>query len=383
MKTTNLFTDITNFSILSLIWQKKVISRVEIANILNIDKSTVTKYVTKLLGHTIIHEIAEGKVGPQGGRKPILLEINPKFACIGGIELNSERYICLLLDMHGNILFKIQKEISPEIFSFLGAKGIFTHAYNILAEEANRIGLPLIAVGAGMPGLIDARKGIIKQSISLLIHDEYDFYSDVQKNIPVPLFIDNDARCCCFAEKLIQRDNPAENVLFLLLDYRITEPHLSAKKSLSVGVGFIFDNKIFSGSDSLAGEFRSILWKRDFGGQFSSRVDILDDFTDHTISFSTASLELAKHIAFLVNMLNLKTVYVCGDKLESMQMLQSEMIEQIEYLFPYEIADRCSVRSSTHDDLSVSYGAGAMCLERIFMRSEEHLRQIKIFNEIF
>ncbi|MFI3256958.1 MAG: ROK family protein [Spirochaetales bacterium] len=380
MKSTNLFFDIISSSIISLIWQKKVISRVEIANTLRIDKSTVTKYVTKLLENEIICEIAEGKVGPQGGRKPILLEINASFAGIGGIEINSERFICTVLNMHGDILFQLQKNISPEIFTFLGLKGIFEYAYEIISAEVKHLNIPLLAIGVGTPGIIDCKNGLIVKSMTLLIDTVYNFLEDAQQISSVPVFIDNDARSCCYGEKLIHRDSPLENALFLLLEYRLTEPQISSKKNLSVGIGFIIDNKNYAGPDHLAGEFRSILWTKEYGGQFSARVAMIDDTKEHTISFDSAYIELAKHIAFLVNILNLKTVYVGGIKFETLQILQKEIETQIDYLFPHETVPDCQVRSCSVGSLAVAYGAAAMCLEKFF-GNDENLRFSKAFDE--
>ena len=88
MKSINPLSDINVSRILRLVWKKKGISRVEIANTLNLDKSTVTKIVSSLTDIGIVKEIAEGSTGPQGGRKPIYLEISKSFACVGGIEIN-------------------------------------------------------------------------------------------------------------------------------------------------------------------------------------------------------------------------------------------------------------------------------------------------------
>ena len=80
MKSINSQSDINVSRILRLIWQKNGISRIEIAAELGLDKSTVTKIVSALLGVGIVKEFAHGITGPQGGRKPIYLEIAEEFA---------------------------------------------------------------------------------------------------------------------------------------------------------------------------------------------------------------------------------------------------------------------------------------------------------------
>ncbi|HPX27207.1 MAG TPA: winged helix-turn-helix transcriptional regulator, partial [Treponemataceae bacterium] len=101
MKSINSPSDINVSRILRLIWQKKGISRVEIASELGIDKSTVTKIVSSLDELGLISQLSQGDTGPLGGRKPIFLQISPSFACIGGVEINPGRYVCCILNMHG------------------------------------------------------------------------------------------------------------------------------------------------------------------------------------------------------------------------------------------------------------------------------------------
>ena len=125
MKSINAPSDINVSRILRLVWQKRGISRIEIASQLGIDKSTVTKIVSSLIDMGLISELSEGNTGPQGGRKPIFLEISPSFACVGGVEINSGRYVCCLLDMYGKVLFQYAEAIEPGSYEIDRYQGIF------------------------------------------------------------------------------------------------------------------------------------------------------------------------------------------------------------------------------------------------------------------
>ncbi len=59
--------------VLRLIWQKKGISRIDIAKELNLDKSTITNIITNFIKIGVVQEMKEGTPGPQGGRRPIFL----------------------------------------------------------------------------------------------------------------------------------------------------------------------------------------------------------------------------------------------------------------------------------------------------------------------
>ncbi len=376
MKETNFFTDIMYSRILNIIWKKRSISRIEIANALEIDKSTVTKNVSVLKKTGIIHEYAQGETGPLGGRKPIFLEINASFACVGGIEINSERLICTLLDLHGEIIFQFQKNISPKTFNKLGCKDIFSEAHAMIVLEAKKRSVPVIAIGVGLPGLINAETGTIIQSKALYIQDAYDFKKDIQTLSSIPILIENDARCCCYSEKVINRDKIIKDTLFLLVEYRLTQPTREAKRSLAIGIGLILDGKIFKGWESLAGEFRSILWQKGIEGQFHAHVASGDLNAYKSICPELAYKELAQHIAFLVTILNLQTVFVGGpgSDSQSQQQIQKQINEQIQYTNPYNIPRNCNVVTDSLGSLSVAYGAGAMCLDTIFDHDAHQLR---------
>lgn len=366
MKSTNPFSNFTSSQIIGLIWQQKSISRVEIASILGIDKSTVTKNVATLKNTGIICERAEGETGPQGGRKPIFLEINSSYACIGGIEINSERFVCTLVDLHGKIVFQHQEIISPEIFSYLGCQGVFEQANSMIVSQAKKLDIPLVGIGVGMPGLVNSDKGIIIQSESILIHNEYNFLEDIQDIATVPILVNNDARCCCYSEQIISRNQTLKNMLFLLIEYRLTEADMFAKKNLAIGIGLVLGGKIFKGTEYLAGEFRSILWTEGLHGQFHARVAMQDQTAADTISLQAAYKELAQHIAFLVNILNLQAVYVGGSEHQSAQNIQSQILDQIAYLRPHNFPQTCVVHTASMGSLSVAYGAAAMCLDSLF-----------------
>ena len=87
--------------VLRHLWQKKGISRVEIAKELTLDKSTITNIVSGLMKKGVVHEMAEGKSSPQGGRKPIQLAINKDYGCVAGIEIQPNYYEIVVVNLEG------------------------------------------------------------------------------------------------------------------------------------------------------------------------------------------------------------------------------------------------------------------------------------------
>ncbi|MBO5481911.1 MAG: ROK family protein [Spirochaetaceae bacterium] len=366
MKSINPLSDINVSRILRLVWKKKGISRVEIANTLNLDKSTVTKIVSSLTDVGIVKEIAEGSTGPQGGRKPIYLEISKSFACVGGIEINPERFVCCLINLQGEILFQYQENFSPEIFAALQIEGVFQKAYNLILKESQKLGIKMICVGLGFPALVNSDKGLIESSVPLMINENYPIVESLKKYTNLPILIENDARCCCSGELMNQTEDFVNNSVFVLAEYRLEQPKSKSQKNLSIGLGLVMDGKILKGPEFSAGEFRSILWEPGTTGQFLSKEDNLTYQNNDSNPMESVFSELAMHIAFLINILNLQCVFIGGIEEKYIENLKKVIKDRILVQWPYSEKKNFLIRSASFKSLAVAYGAAALCVDNLF-----------------
>jgi predicted NBD/HSP70 family sugar kinase len=366
MKLLNSLSDINVSRILRLIWRQKSISRIEIASNLGLDKSTVTKIVNSLDKIGIITEVSQGVSGPQGGRRPVYLEINQNFGCIGGIEINPEKFICCLINLHGFVLYRYQEMVNPELYSKLGLEGYFKRAYEIIKTEAEKQKIKMIGVGLGIPALVDSDRGIIKYSIPLLVTEPLFFAKDVSEFVDVPITIENDARCCCFGEVMVSSNPHVNNMLFLLTEYRVLQPEAHSQKNLAIGIGLIVNGQIIKGPESVAGEFRSMLWEDGFSSQFfSGEGNLASDLTDNDELYSVF-YELAQHIAFLVNTLNLQLVCIGGIDKKYINLLEELIRERIKIQWAYDMKKNYDVHMASFGSIAVAYGAASMFLEQLF-----------------
>ena len=364
MKYINSQADINVSRILRLIWQQNGISRIEIASKLGLDKSTVTKIVYSLLEVGIVAEVAHGSTGPQGGRKPIYLEITSTFALVGGIEINASGFTCSLLDLQGELLFKFEQKMKVS-----DTLECFSNAYNILFEEAKKRKINLIGVGVGISGIINSDSGFIIKSIPLNIENNFPFSQIASSHAGVPVFVENDARCCCYSERTLLHDTGMQNSLFMLIELRNGENAILKNTEVSVGMGLVLNGKIYKGSSFSAGEFASIMWKGEQSCQFFAEEENLKDFCKNNSIIDendTIFAELARHVAFLVNTLNLETVYIGGLPKELSEKLAKLIFHRIEKQWPYEGLHHCEIKSSSLGSLAVAYGAAGMFIDRFF-----------------
>lgn len=365
MRVLNSLSEINISRILRLIWLEKKISRVDIATCLGMDKSTVTKITSELSSMGIIREAEAGESGPQGGRKPIFLELNKEFAVVGGIEINPQNFNCSLVSINGEIVFTYSESINTDEYAALGLMGFFEKVFQIIKKEAKAKKRILLGIGVGLPALIDVEQGTINQSIPLMIYEPVDFIKKAEEITKLPVFFDNDARCCCYTEKMIWRTSTTEkNMMYVLVQHRPQQPVKNSPRNISVGFGFVLNGKIYHGANSTAGEFRSMLWNPTSQNQFVNGAAAIEKLSDSSVN--GIFKELAQNIAFLVNTLNLDVVYVGGIEKKATAELLNYIREDIAYLWPYEPNKTSLVTSASVTENVVSEGAAILVLDKIF-----------------
>ncbi|MGD9212104.1 MAG: ROK family transcriptional regulator [Desulfobacteraceae bacterium] len=349
------------------IWLNSGISRVDISRDLELDKSTVTLIVNDLIEMGLVYPIAEGKAGPQGGRRPIKLTINKDFACVVGIEIQPQTCTMIGTDLDGQIF---ESSIVPININIKNLDEIFIPLVEEFLKGIEKTNRKIIGLGFGVAGVVDPFKGIIHQSIPLNITSPYDFYSTIGNHFDAMCQIENDANCCAWGELTYHRHADLKNFLFVLIELRKNYPTDVKHGGLAVGMGVVIDGKVHHGGTFSAGEFRSILWKKDNINQFSiSNTASLKIEKDSKIR-KRLFTELSKHIALFVNTLNLSHVFIGGDVLPYQDDLANLLNKEIQNNWVYSNQVDCSIHFSSPAHLSVAFGAASMILNQLFADRE-------------
>ena len=146
--------------IIETIWRQGEVSRIDIARSLELYRSTVSNIIGSLIENNIIIETSSGESLPQGGRKPIYLNLNTNFGCVIGFEIQPKKYHAVIIDLNSAILFSSTEETpSAEL------DDICASIFPSLIEKTKELGLPLLGICVGLPGIIDSNHGKIIRSI--------------------------------------------------------------------------------------------------------------------------------------------------------------------------------------------------------------------------
>ncbi len=330
-----------NLAILEVIRKNGPISRTDISKITELNIVTVSNYVNHYIKKGLV---LEGELDEStGGRKPVLVELNPKAGYIVGVGLNMMSVVGVLVDLEINVVAEIKRERAPE-----NSENVIENMVDMASEIIEKAEIDrgkIVGVGVGVPGIIDERGRTIRWpqslgekdlSVCLSIKDTFE------KRLNIATFVENDANAAVLGEKWLGLDRDVRHMLYMFS---------------GVGCGVLINGEIYRGATGAAGELGIAStkaskeyaveiatqlgrWEMDIGmvRQAKEKIQkgepsILKDFVQGNLSqlnfkhvikavkekdplaikiVEHAGAELGKKIAFLVNLLNPEIVVIGG-----------------------------------------------------------------------
>ncbi len=372
--------------VLRTIRYNRGISRTDIAKKLGLNQSTITRIVTSLLDREVVKAIAEGEASSSGGRKPIKLALNNDFGCILGFELLPDYSRCTAINLEGDIISSRIERIK------LNASNLTEGFINLVKKnkkELEKTVPPIIAIGVGLQGMINPEEGKIIYSIPLNIKDNADFFREISERIDIPILIENNSRCCCWAEIALHGENQLRNFLFVLGDFQEKDEIRHLDCGTALGLGIVINGKVYHGEDYYAGEFRSLFWSPPNSGQFSLSDEESFMVKQDINLFKRLITEMSQNLALLVNTLDLNPIFIGGEIEEYRSVVTPIIEEEIRKNQRPGKNMKCNIKYSSLGKQAVSYGAAGMVLEHIFAipdlspgRSKFVLGWPQIFNRV-
>lgn len=226
-------------TVVQAIRDKGPLSRTDLSVEMDYSRASLTMIVGKMLDMGILVEVGEGKSA--GGRRPLLLNINPAFGYVAGVDIGATSMDVALADFQGNVLAKISEEadvtIGPE--SFLEHVG---EALGCLLEQLGIAPTALVATGIGVPGPVEFSPGVLIAPPLMPTWEGYPIKEHFRRRFPVArVFVDNDVNIMAKGEQKVGAGQGLNNFLFI-------------KVGTGIGCGIIADRHIHRGSDGCAGD---------------------------------------------------------------------------------------------------------------------------------
>lgn len=227
-----------NLAILELIRKKGPVSRAEISRTLGFNIVTITNYTDYYIDKKFILEV--GYDVSSGGRRPELLELNPKSGYIVGVDFGPEAITAIVADLKISVIAKV-KVPRPH-----GTMEDLTHELiNIIKDVVKKAGIEKGSVkniGMGVSGIVDYSSGMMRDTDPRRGRTRVNFLKfgkTVEEEFGIPAYIGNDASCAAFGEQSLNPVADVDNLIYLYSD---------------VGCGMVIHGDVYIGSSGCAGE---------------------------------------------------------------------------------------------------------------------------------
>lgn len=260
----NLTLDSEALRVLTLLRKDGPTSRNEIADLLGFSRSKATVIVNTLLEAGILLEIGDGD--SSGGRRPKVLNFNPQFGYVVGVDMGATSLEVALSDFQGNLLERHYEPISirqgpEEIMPLLVDITLAMLAQHHLATSQ------ILALGIGVPAPIEFSTGLVVRPSNIRNWDSYSMPAFLHQTFPESaIFVDNDANVMALGE----------------LRYGIGKHHqhfIFVKIGTGIGAGIILHGAIYRGSNGAAGDIGHISIDRNGEACYCGNVGCLESIT--------------------------------------------------------------------------------------------------------
>ncbi len=223
------------------------ISRAELAERLSLTRAAVTPIVDDLLERRLIQETHNRS--SVNGRPPILLEINPDYGYIAGVDMGAAHLTVLIANFAAQVL--IEREVGFEIAD--GPAVCLRQVDELLRTLLNELGLglsDLAAIGVGVPGPIVAEAGMVLAPPIMPGWDRFPIRDALEARWGRPVLLGNDAELGALGEWAYGAGRMEQNLAYI-------------KIGRGIGAGLFIDGQIYRGATGSAGEIGHMTIRED------------------------------------------------------------------------------------------------------------------------
>lgn len=218
-----------------------------------------------------------------------------------------------------------------------------------------------IAIGVGVPSIVDAQTGIVYDVQNIPSWKEVSLKQHLEDIFHVRTEVNNDANCFALGEKWFGKGRNTSDLIGLVI-------------GTGIAGGIIINNRLYAGQKCGAGEFGMLPYKdhhfeyycsgqfftRETGmsGEALAKLAIRGDTTAATI-FDRFGRHMGMMIQAILYSLAPEKIILGGSVSNSFALFRNAMFETLKEFAYHEIADAVSIEVSEHPDIAV-LGAAAL-----------------------
>lgn len=226
-----------------MIQESDPISRSEIAEKTTLAPSTVSVITGELMEQGLIREC--GRATSTGGRRRILLEINPAggyFICVDlGGEVLRIGVLDLSLDAVQTWSHPLASRNGEDLYQYL------EDSIRAVMDWCKDEHIHMLGIGVATPGLVDAERGQVIEADNLNWY-ELNLGERLYRTFETKVVVENDTNAAAYGEYKFgyNKDDSVSNMIYVSV-------------GSGIGAGLVLDGKLYSGSSGMAGEIGHVM----------------------------------------------------------------------------------------------------------------------------
>lgn len=233
---------INRSKILEIIRTVGMISRIDLARASGLSQSLITGLTADLIKEGLIIEKQSGKY--QGGRRPMLLALNPEGAFVVGVNLSMSEISVVIVNFEGTVVASKKQRLTPTHHSAAEITDSVVGAVQACIWEANFAREQIKGVGIGIPGLVNPDSGNIR-FLPNYGWENVNLKELVQNRLKHPCYVDNSSNTLALAEQWFGAGKGVDNFLVVTIQN-------------GVGLGAVINGRIYRGEEGVSAEFGHI-----------------------------------------------------------------------------------------------------------------------------
>ncbi len=229
----------TELNVFRSVYEAGPISRVKVAQRLNLTRATITVITKKLKDFDLIFEAGKGTSREGRGRKEVLLSVNPNAGFVLSAHIALNHFSVGLLNLTGKV---IEKMVQPFLLDS-HPQLVLTPLSEIMQKIIDKYKIQkqkIFGIVIAIPGVIDYKRGMLRE-ITLKGWQGFELKSYFEDKFDIKVLLENDVKTYTMGEFYFGIGKHVNSMICLWLGD-------------GIGAGIINNSQLVRGIASSAGE---------------------------------------------------------------------------------------------------------------------------------
>jgi predicted NBD/HSP70 family sugar kinase len=232
--------------VLNILRQQGPISRTQLTEISGLSVGSVSQITNELLQEHWIVEVGEGDY--TGGRRQVMLRLNPAAGYVVGLKLMEDRIVCAITDLEVGVLRYAESRLvanhTPHVVS--AELALAVEQVIALADiPRDRV----LGVGIGLAGVIDCLSGVVHYSPFFQWRD-IPLAELLAFRLGLPVYLENDVNSLTITEQLVGLGHEIADFAVITM-------------GRGIGMGMVLNHQLHTGIHGGVGELGHVTITRD------------------------------------------------------------------------------------------------------------------------